>query len=160
MSRGIAYSISVANEHMDKVFRPRAPNQAKRWIVRQRRKSMRHVLHLCHVVLCEKVVSRICNMPSKTKATGLCSGEGSMLYRRTSPLLLTVYTNSKAFARALSLRTPDPILICLLYQDSECIFSRFLALILRFVTNLRCQGAAFGVQAMRYLYMDMMLLRA
>ena len=98
-------------------------------------------------------------MPSKTKTTGLCNGEGSTLYRRASPLFLIVCINSKAFVRALSLRTPDPILICLLYQDSECIFSRFLALILRFVTNLRCQGAAFGVQAMRYLYMDKMLLR-
>lgn len=147
---------------MDKVVRPRAPNQAdqaNRWIAYQRRKSMRHVLHLRHVVLCDKVVSRICNMPSKTKTTGLCSGEGSTLYRRTNPLFLIVCTNSKAFVRALILRTPGPILICLLYQDSGCIFSRFLALILRFVTNMRCQAAAFGVQATRYLYMDEMLLR-
>lgn len=98
-------------------------------------------------------------MPSKTKTAGLCSSEGLTLYRHASPFFFTVCTDSKAFVRALGLRTPDPILICLLYQDSGCIFSRFLALILRFIVTLRCPGAAFSVQAMRYLYIDEMLLR-
>jgi hypothetical protein len=49
------------------------------------------------------------------------------------------------------------MLICTLYQDSGCMFSRFLASIFRFVITLHCYEAAFDVQAMRYLYSDRML---